>query len=797
MQEQLHRTLTLPQLVFYGVGTMVGAGIYSVVGTAAGEAGTSLWVSFILAGIAAFLTALSYAELASMYQKAGAEYQFLKNAFPRRPLLPFMAGYMIALHAAATSATVALAFAGYLNFFIGVPSLLTALLLLTACTVVNIAGIKESTWVSIGLICIEVAGLLVMIWSGFESGGMGRSFDGDYERANVGGIFTATALIFFIYIGFEDVANLSEETKEPGKNVPRALIISVILTSILYVLVAFSVIAISDPVELARSRSPLSLAAGAISPWRGGALAVAALFATASTALISLIAISRMLFGMAREGDMPKPLARINAIRKTPWVAALVLFGAACALLPLGEVKTVASISSFGVLLVFAGVHAAMIVLRLLHPEMQRPFRVPFSIGRFPLLPPVGILIILSLLTQFEPIVYFVGGGAIVLGLIIHFIMHRRRIEQLFVVAALLSSVAFSAHAQSFPSSIGRIKVTTVARSLEHPWSLAFLPDGRMLVTERAGRLRIVSARGSLSPPLSGVPKVYAKGQGGLLDIVLDPDFDENQIVYFSYAEETRGKAGTAVAKAVLSEEGLRNVEVIFRQQPMVRGSNHWGSRLVFARDGTLFVTLGDRFDYRESAQNLTTHLGKVVRIKTNGSIPPDNPFAGRSDAFPEIWSYGHRNMQGAALNPQTGALWTAEHGPRGGDEINIDESGKNYGWPKASYGSHYEGIPIPNDHAGQGFTEPAFYWNPSISPSGMIFYTGNRFNAWYGDIFVGALSGKALIRLHMDNNNAVQEERLLQGLQERIRDVRQGPDGLIYLLTDSDKGRLLRVEPE
>ncbi len=425
MQEQLHRTLNLPQLAFYGVGTMVGAGIYSVIGTAAGEAGSNLWISFIFAGIAAFLTVLSYAELASMFQKTGAEYQFLMHAFPRRPLFSFMAGYLIALNAAATSATVALAFAGYLNFFVSVPTLLTAFLLLAACTAVNIAGIRESTWVSIGLICIEVAGLVIMIWSGFESGGMGKSLEASAGWDHAGGIFTATALIFFIYIGFEDVANLSEETIEPAKTVPRALIVSVIITSILYVLVSFSVIAISDPLALARSRSPLSDAAGAISPWRGKALAVAALFATASTALISLIAISRMLFGMAREGDMPKPLSRTWASRKTPWVAALVLFAFACLLLPLGEVKIVASVSSFGVLLVFASVHAAMIALRYVKPNMERPFRVPFSIGRLPVLPPIGIVVILSLLTQFEPIVYLVGGAAIALGLAVYFVQRR------------------------------------------------------------------------------------------------------------------------------------------------------------------------------------------------------------------------------------------------------------------------------------------------------------------------------------------------------------------------------------
>jgi len=426
--EQLNRTLNLPQLIFYGVGTMVGAGIYSVIGAAVGDAGTQLWISFILAGIAAFLTVLSYAELTSMFTKTGAEYEFLKAAFPGWRSLSFMAGYLIALNAAATSATVALAFAGYLEVFVSVPVLLTAFLLLAACTLINIVGIRESTWVSIGLICIEVAGLLLMIWSGFESGEMGKSFSVTPEWSHAGGIFAATALIFFIYIGFEDVANLSEETKEPAKTVPRALIISVIITSIIYVLVAFSLVALADPETITTSGSPLSDAAGTIAPWRAQALGVAALFATASTALISLIAISRMLFGMARGGDMPKPLSRTWSSRKTPWVAALTLFAIACLLLPLGEVKIIASVSSFCVLLVFAAVQTAMIALRFLKPETKRPFRVPISVGRLPLLPPLSILITFALLTQFEPIVYLVVGGALTAGLFIYFVHQRTKI---------------------------------------------------------------------------------------------------------------------------------------------------------------------------------------------------------------------------------------------------------------------------------------------------------------------------------------------------------------------------------
>jgi glucose/arabinose dehydrogenase len=357
--------------------------------------------------------------------------------------------------------------------------------------------------------------------------------------------------------------------------------------------------------------------------------------------------------------------------------------------------------------------------------------------------------------------------------------------------------VSWPLAAQEFPSGAGPLTVVTVAKGLEHPWSLAFLPDGRMLVTERPGRLRIVAKDGKPGEPLKNVPNVFDEGQGGLLDVVLDPQFAKNRTIYFSFAEEENGKAGTAVAKARLGNDALSDVKVIFRQQPKVKGGNHFGSRLVFGRDGNLFVTLGERFDHAEQAQDISSHMGKVVRITPEGKAPRDNPFAGRKDALPEIWSLGHRNMQGVALNPETGQLWTAEHGPRGGDEINLDEAGKNYGWPKVSYGSHYTGIPIPDSHAEKGFTEPMHYWNPSISPSGMTFYTGNRFPKWKGHLFTGGLNGMVMTHLTMKNGRIVSEERLLKDLGERIRDVRQGPDGYLYLLTDSDDGRILRVEPK
>jgi basic amino acid/polyamine antiporter, APA family len=422
---ELKRSLNLTQLVFYGVGSMVGAGIYSVIGAAAGEAGYSLWLSFLFAGFAAFLTVLSYAELASALPKAGAEYQFMKTAFPSIRLISFMAGYLIALNAAATSATVAIAFAGYLNVFVKTPAILTAFLLLAACTAINISGIRQATWLSIALICIEVSGLLLAIFAGFFGGDIQNSFEAIPSFENAAGIFSATALIFFIFIGFEDVANLSEETNEPKKTIPRALLISVVLTSIMYVLVAFSIMTLSAPSDLAASDSPLTLATGSVAPWMGKSLAIAALFATASTALISLISISRLLFGMAREGDMPPLLSRTHSKRQTPWVAALALFGAACLLLPLGQVKIIASISSFGVLLAFIGVHTAMIALRFRCPDLKRGFKAPFSVGRVPLTPILGICIALALLTQFEMIVYLVGGGAVALGIFIHF-LHAR-----------------------------------------------------------------------------------------------------------------------------------------------------------------------------------------------------------------------------------------------------------------------------------------------------------------------------------------------------------------------------------
>jgi glucose/arabinose dehydrogenase len=338
-------------------------------------------------------------------------------------------------------------------------------------------------------------------------------------------------------------------------------------------------------------------------------------------------------------------------------------------------------------------------------------------------------------------------------------------------------------------------RVVDVATGLEHPWGLAFLPDGRLLVTERPGRARLVDRTGRVSEPLDGVPAVYARGQGGLLDVALSPRFAEDRLVYLSFAEPGDGGAGTAVARGRLGARGLEDTRVIWRQQPKVSGANHWGSRLVFRPDGTLFVTLGDRFAHRERAQDLSTTLGKIVRINPDGSVPRDNPFAGRADARPEIWSYGHRNLQGAALDA-AGRLWTVEHGARGGDELNHPEPGKNYGWPVITYGVDYSGARIGVGTERPGMEQPVYYWDPVIAPSGAAFYTGAAFPDWRGDLLVGSLNPGGLVRLRLDGGRVVREERYRAEIPERIRDVRQGPDGLVYLLVDSPSGRVVRLEP-
>ena len=363
------------------------------------------------------------------------------------------------------------------------------------------------------------------------------------------------------------------------------------------------------------------------------------------------------------------------------------------------------------------------------------------------------------------------------------------------VPLALAMGSTSSLGAERYQSQAGSIAVVTVAEGLEQPWGLAFLPDGRMLVTEKAGRLRLVSPDGTLSDPLAGVPEVYDNGQGGLLDVALDPDFAANQLVYFSFAEPGGEGGGTAVARGKLGTGRLAHVEVIWRQQPKLDSGHHFGSRLVFLRDGTLIVTLGDR-NRRQYIPDMKAQIGKLVRINRDGSIPKDNPFVGNADYSPDIYSLGHRNVQGATLHPDTGALWTVEHGARGGDEVNIPQPGKNYGWPVISYGREYSGDKIGEGTAKPGLEQPVFYWDPSIAPSGMTFYTGDKFPAWKGNLFVGALKFQLLARLEVDGNRIVKEERLLEGMGDRIRDVVQGPDGYLYLLTDEHDGRILRLEP-
>jgi len=350
----------------------------------------------------------------------------------------------------------------------------------------------------------------------------------------------------------------------------------------------------------------------------------------------------------------------------------------------------------------------------------------------------------------------------------------------------------------SFESSAGQLDVQTFASGLVHPWALAFLPDGKLLVTERPGRMRIVSAEGQLSPPLKNVPEVWASGQGGLLDVITDQNFAENRTIFFCYAERSGSGGRTAVARAKLNDGAgkLDELKVIFRQEGPLSSGLHYGCRIAQGADGNLFVTLGEHYLYRNEAQNLSNHLGKLIRITPDGAAPPDNPFAGRDGAKPEIWSYGHRNEQGLAINPSTGELWEIEHGPRGGDEVNVIAKGKNYGWPVIGFGIDYSGAKIHEATAKEGMEQPAKYWVPSISPSGATFYTGKLFPKWNGSLFTGALSGKMLVRLTINGHAVTAEERLLQNLYERIRDVRQGPDGALWLLTDNSAGRILRVTP-
>lgn len=358
--------------------------------------------------------------------------------------------------------------------------------------------------------------------------------------------------------------------------------------------------------------------------------------------------------------------------------------------------------------------------------------------------------------------------------------------------------VSATATASTTAGASAAMRVETLAQGLEHPWSVALLPDGSFLVTERPGRLRHVSADGKLSPPITGVPAVFAQGQGGLLDVVLAPDYATSKRIWLSYAEPgDDGTAGTAVATATLNDNALDDVRVVYRQAPKLTGGNHFGSRIVFDGNGHVFISQGERND-RPTAQKLDMLQGKLVRLNLDGSVPKDNPFVGRKDARPEIFSYGHRNMQGMALDPRTGTLWENEHGPRGGDEINLPQAGKNYGWPVITNGIDYSGLKISESvgTSAPGMEQPHHFWAKSPGLSGMAFYTGRPGSSWNDSLFIGSLAESNLIRLSLKGNAIAGEERLLTDLGKRIRDVRVGNDGNVYVLTDEDDGKLLRLIP-
>ncbi|HEX2751540.1 MAG TPA: PQQ-dependent sugar dehydrogenase [Alphaproteobacteria bacterium] len=343
-------------------------------------------------------------------------------------------------------------------------------------------------------------------------------------------------------------------------------------------------------------------------------------------------------------------------------------------------------------------------------------------------------------------------------------------------------------------------QTVTVAEGLSFPWSLAFLPDNKgFLVTERDGKLLHITPDGKTKTEITGLPDIYAAGQSGLFDIALSPRFAKNKEVYFAFTEGRAGENNTALARAKLDlqKRRLTNVEVIFRATPKVKGNNHYGGRILFAPDGTLFLTLGDRFAYRDQAQSTVDHLGTIVRLNADGSIPADNPFSKDKQSKPEIFSYGHRNTQGIALQPGTNKIWAHEHGPKGGDEVNILKAGANYGWPVVTFGREYSGFEITDQTSAPGMEDSVIHWVPSIAPSGMAFYDGDKFPDWKGDLFVGALAGQHLRHLTVKDDKIISQTMMLTPLEERIRDVRNGPDGYIYVLTDNPDGRLIRIAPK
>lgn len=376
--------------------------------------------------------------------------------------------------------------------------------------------------------------------------------------------------------------------------------------------------------------------------------------------------------------------------------------------------------------------------------------------------------------------------------------MKRTVLATTFATLACFAGLAQAAEGAS--TERHQVSFTTIAEGLEFPWGMTFLPSGELLVTEKTGSLRKVSLDGTVSAPISGVPAVVAQGQGGLLDVALDPDFANNQLVYLSYSEPAPAGAeghSTAVARGKLVDNALTEVKVIFSAAPKWSSNFHFGSRLVFSADGEyLFITLGDRGNRRDDAQALNNHNGKVVRIHKDGRIPQDNPFVNQPGALKEIWSWGHRNVQGAALHPDTGELWTNEHGPKGGDEINIARAGNNYGWPIATFGVNYDGSIVSPLTAAPRTQQPHYYWVPSIAVSNMLFYSGDAFPAWRGDLLIAALRGAHVARLDMDGERVMHEEQLFAELNARLRDIEQGPDGYLYLLTDDRNGQLIQVKP-
>ena len=368
-------------------------------------------------------------------------------------------------------------------------------------------------------------------------------------------------------------------------------------------------------------------------------------------------------------------------------------------------------------------------------------------------------------------------------------------IAVLFCLGGMSGGLAQAAEPREYRSEKHAFRLVPVGGPFDQAWGMAFLPDGRMLVTELDGNLRVLEIGGKPSDPLRGLPRIEAYGQGGLMDVALDPDFATSGRIYLSHILDGAGGRTTAVSTARLNGDRLHGFETVFVGRAASRTSRHFGSRLRFAPDGTLFVTIGDR-GYRPSAQDLGNHAGTILRLGPDGAAPPDNPFVGRAGALPEIWSYGHRNPQGLAFDPATGRLWSQEHGPRGGDEVNLIERGRNYGWPVITHGRNYSGTKITDETARAGMEQPAAYWTPSIAPSGLTVYRGRRFPRWDGNLFVGALRAQLLVRLELDGDRVVHEERLLADFGNRIRDVRTGPDGLIYLALDENDAHIWRLEP-